>query len=881
MSFTDEYSGYSDIYLGTRSDLERIFQIFKNRAEIETGERLKTLRCDNAREYRKLARTILPEGIVVKFTTAYTPEQNGVAERLNRTLMQMVSAMQMWSGLPRSFWGDAVLTANYLKNRLPSKRIGMKTPFEMWHQKKPEIGHIRTYGCLVHVHIPSETRAKMDKVSHQGVLVGFQSSRQYKVYNSDTKAVGVHTSVKFFEDWPGGPLLSAPAEPGEWEIDTADSDYEPDQDHDNDTDNFDSTEGESIERDSTEGDNSEKEPVSIEPASKNQQDAPSNDEISENQQEIPTTDQETRENQQRLSNPRDASTDTPPSPSSRNGHAPPKRDQHLITATSSRPKRTKKPYDPKAFDKSKAPIAIVYVAQLPEPTTYQEAMTGPNRREWRGAVSEELEALWRNCTFIIVPKPKNRELVSSKWVFKIKYTSTAVIERFKARLCARGFSQKYGIDYEETFAPTLRFESLRMLIAITAQLDLEVHQMNVSNAYLEGELDVEIYMEIPEGMDVSDRENKALLVQKGLYGLKQSGRIWNQKFKKYLISIGFIPIPADSCVFINPQTGVIISVHVDDLLIFSSKISHINAVKKQLKQEYKMKDLGEVDHILGMRVRQNRQARTLTLDQTVYITNFFRKYGMENSRPVSTPIDSYEALTAAMPGEPRTDQLEYQKRIGHLMYAMVQTHFDLTFAVGKLSQFCHDPSVRHRVALDRVLRYLNGTANLGIIFSGVREKYILNPFGYADAAYADNSEDRKSTHGMALLLAGSACIWTSTKQRTTSTSTTEAEYVAQCQASKQLVWASRWLQQLGFRESGPIELRYDNQGAIALIKNPENHSRTKHIDVQYHYVREVVEDGLIQVSYVPTAEMAADILTKPLTKAVFERCRALLGMRET
>ena len=852
VSFIDEFSGYSEIYLGARSELERLFRMYKNRIEIETGKRIRTLRCDNAAEYEKLARTILPEGIVVEFTTAYTPEQNGVAEQLNRTLMQMVSAMQMWSGLPRSFWGDAVLTANYLKNRLPSKRQGMKTPYEMWCQKKPEIGHIRTYGCLVHVHIPSETRAKMDKVSHQGILVGFQSSRQYKVYNPDTKTVGVHTSVKFFEDWPGGPLLNTPAEPGEWEIDTADSDYEPDQDSDNDVDNL----------DNSTDDNSKKESANVEPASTDQHNQSPNDDFLGNQQEPPI----------------EEVIDTPPPKHSR---VPPKQNQHLITATSSRPKRTKRPYDPKAFDKSKAPIAIVYVAQLPEPATYQEAMTGPNRREWRGAVGEELEALWRKRTFTIVQKPKNRELISPKWVFKIKYTSAAVIERFKARLCARGFSQKYGIDYEETFAPTLRFESLRMLMAMTALLDLEAHQMDISNAYLEGELDVKIYMEIPEGIDVPDPENKALLLQKGLYGLKQSGRIWNRKFRRYLARIGFVPIPADTCVFINSQSGVIISVYVDDLLIFSSKISCINAVKKQLKQEYKVRDLGEVDQILGVRVQRNRQTRTLTLDQAVYIENFLSKCGMENSRSVSTPIDGYEALTAAIPGEPRTDQLEYQKRIGYLMYAMTHTRLDITFAVAKLSQFCHDPSVRHRVALDRVLRYLNWTTKLGIIFSGAEGKYIPDPLGYADAAYADSSDDRKSTHGMALLLTGSACIWTSTKQRTVSTSTTEAEYVAQCQASKQLVWASRWLQQLGFREGGPIELRCDNQGAIALVKNPENHSRTKHIDVQYHYIREVVEDGLVQISYVPTSEMAADILTKPLTKVAFERCRTLLGMGET
>ena len=286
--------------------------------------------------------------------------------------------------------------------------------------------------------------------------------------------------------------------------------------------------------------------------------------------------------------------------------------------------------------------------------------------------------------------------------------------------------------------------------------------------------------------------------------------------------------------FINYKSGVIILVYVDNLLIFSSKKSLINEVKKQLEKKYKMKDLGDIDHILGMRVQQDKMLGTVTLDQSVYIKNFFYNYGIEDCHPVTTQVDGYEFLTASTAAEPRTNQFEYQKRIGSLMYAMTSTRPDIAFAVSKLSQFSHDPCVRHRVALDRVLKYLHGTLNLGLVFSkGLGQ---VNPIGFADTAYADSFDTRKSTHGMTMLLGNSACIWTSTKQRTISTSTTEAEYIAQCQASKQLIWASWWLQQLGFKERGPVELRCNNQGAIALMKNLENHFQTKHIDVQYHYV---------------------------------------------
>lgn len=244
-------------------------------------------------------------------------------------------------------------------------------------------------------------------------------------------------------------------------------------------------------------------------------------------------------------------------------------------------------------------------------------------------------------------------------------------------------------------------------------------------------------------MNVPNAHTKALLLLKGLYGLKQSGRIWNRKFTTYLKSIGFHPIVSDSCVFRNPQTSVMIALYVDDLLIFSKKKESITEVKKLLRKEFSMKDLGPVDYILGMRVIRDREQRTLTLDQSLYINKFFSEYGMENSHPLATPVDGYDALTEACPSDERTDQLAYQQRIGSLMYAMTTTRPDIAFAVGKLSQFSHDPCVKHRVALDRVLRYLRGTSDLGLALDNrddhdpkdKRDGH--DPTGYGDAAYAN------------------------------------------------------------------------------------------------------------------------------------------------
>lgn len=493
-----------------------------------------------------------------------------------------------------------------------------------------------------------------------------------------------------------------------------------------------------------------------------------------------------------------------------------------------------------------------------------------------------MNALIANETWEIVRRPANiPNVITSKWVFKVKYTQTGHIDRYKTRLVARGFSQVQGIDFEETFSPTLRLESLRMLLALTAHFGYEVEQMDVPDAYLKGDLKETIYMEIPQGYEVpNSRPPQVLKLLRPLYGLKQSGREWNAKAKHLFKTMNFHPINSDSCVFINKtshQHPVIMALYVDDLLIFSSSPQALKQVKKQLYEELKMKDMGSASFILGIRIRRNADRTQLALDQSTYIRKFLHDYGMGDALPISTPIDGFHALIPATPDEPRTDQREYQKRVGSLMYAMVGTRPDIAYAIGKLSQYCQDPSMRHRTALDRVLRYLKGTVDLALLYDET-----ASPICYADASYGDDPTDRKSTYGHTLLIGNGAVVWASKKQRTISTSTTEAEYVAMCQAAKTIVWASKWMRELFGEEflEMPIKLLGDNQGSLDLIKNPEHHSRTKHIDVQYHYIREVVEDGLMRTEHVSTKEMIADALTKPTKPATFLMLRRKLGLTE-
>lgn len=553
--------------------------------------------------------------------------------------------------------------------------------------------------------------------------------------------------------------------------------------------------------------------------------------------------------------------------------------------------RAVKPYDRYGFDKEKGHAAmeraldkhgrkdLFQAPKVFEPKSYAEALKCSDRRKWLIAIDEELCALIANGTWEYCERPYDKNIVTSKWVFRIKYTHNNLIDRYKARLVARGFTQIFGVDYEETFAPTLRPESLRMLISFAAYFGLMIEQMDVPNAYLKGELEEEIYMEVPEGLTLPPGQMTFVLrLKKGLYGLKQSGREWNKKISKFLRSIGYLPISGDSCVFLNLVTNVIIALYVDDLLIFSKSKAAIEEVKALLNQEYeKMKDLGPAQLILGIRIK--RDGKQIILDQSTYIKNFLCEYQMDQANSVTTPLDGKEMLGPAAADELRTDQLEYQKRVGSIMYAMTSTRPDLAYAVGKLSQHAHDPTIRHRTALDRVLKYLKGTAELALIYDHNESG---NPVGFADAAYGDDTNDRKSTHGYTLLLGNGAVIWSSKKQRSVATSTMEAEYCSMCQAAKSIVWATRWMNELGFGEHMdlPIVLHGDNQGTLDLVKNPEHHSKSRHMDIQLHYLREVVNDGYVATAHVSTRNMIADIFTKPLAAPAFKELREKLGVKE-
>ena len=471
--------------------------------------------------------------------------------------------------------------------------------------------------------------------------------------------------------------------------------------------------------------------------------------------------------------------------------------------------------------------------------------------------------VWR-----LEPLPEGRKAVKSKWVFKKKADG-----RFRARLVAKGFTQIEGVDFDETFSPVARFESLQLLLALATLENWEIHQMDVKSAFLHGDLDEEIYMEQPQGFIVAGSEHLVCRLQKALYGLKQASRAWNLQFHGVLEELGFTRTYSDAGVYVCHRheggDALFVILYVDDITILGSSLDKINDLKKSLSSRYEMTDLGEIQSYLGVNITRDRASRTMDINQTDYIESVVERFGMRDSNPVYTPLPSgCEAHLVKNEDQASAAEIkQFQQIIGSLLYAQIGSRPDISFAVGRLSQYASNPTQHHFRLAKYVLAYLNTTKDLALHYAGGNSGDGLH--GYADSSWGDQ-EDRHSTSGFVFILANAAISWSSRKQKTIAQSTTEAEYMSLCEASNQAMWYRTYLKELGYEVSSPIPLHCDNKGAVDLSQNPITGRRSKHITIKHHAIREYVAKQAIELVRTPTGEMLADGLTKSLPRASFD-----------
>lgn len=850
LTFTDDFSRKTFLYfLKEKSQVFKSFMEFKMAVENETECKIKCIRSDNGMEYMaaKFNDFCKENGILHQLTCTYTPEQNGVAERANRTIVEKAKCMLFDGGLGKEFWAEACNTAAYVMNRTPRVRLQNKTPIEMWSGEKPDVSSLRIFGSKVMVHTPKEKRKKWSPKASEMIFIGYDNQKKgYRCYDSESKKVTVSRDVNFYESISSTVLMDGGRNCDENEETVV---YENVNENENDgaesddglTENIAEMSSEVIEND-------------ISPQVEHQQNesiADPNGKVVPQQDDSGTVDVSTAD---------DGNKDAPNDENGKNFST-----------------KTYPPVTARKSDKDRRKVRPFQMAHFAlfagEPQNVREALESDENRKWRAAMEEEMSSHRENMTWTLAKLPLGRKAIKAKWVFKVKSDGDDKPERFKARLVAKGYAQQAGIDFDETYSPVVRHSTIRFLIALAVEHNMRVYQMDAVTAFLQGELAEEIYMNQPE--EFHDGTDRVCRLNKAVYGLKQAGRVWNKKLDGFLTSLGFKCSRCDPCVYV--KEGMIIAVYVDDLLIFYRNTAELDATRSKLHEKFRMKDIGHAKRCLGIDINQGNGY--IELDQSKYILFLLEKFGMAQCKPCKTPSELNQQLTKAVDEcEDLVGVVPYQELVGSLLYLANGTRPDIAYSTSDVSRFNANHTEMHWVAAKRILRYLRGTVNLKL-------KYERNASPlqvYCDADWGSSIDDRKSRTGYVVIMSGGAVSWCSKKQSVVALSSTEAEYIALSSAAREILWVAQLREEIGYKYRDYVPTVFcDNQSAIRLAQCEGYRPRTKHIDIRLHHVRDLIGASQIQLKHVGTEKQVADSLTKPVTGEKTTQCASGMGLKNT
>ena len=600
ITFIDDFSRYGYIYLlHEKSQSVNALEVFVNEVERQLDRKVKIIRSDKGGEYYgrftengqcpgPFAKFLESRGICAQYTMPGTPQQNGVAERRNRTLMDMVRSMLSYSSLPSFLWVEALKTAMYLLNRVPSKAVP-KTPFELWTGRKPSLRHLHVWGCPAEVKIYNPHERKLDSRTTSGFFIGYpEKSKGYRFYcpNHSTRIVE-SGNARFIESGD----ISGSTEPRKVEIQEV------------------RKETPSVSTPST----SYKVVVpTVVQRLHNYQEQQINDQT-EDTTHNEVVKIEPTQNEPTLNEP-----------------------QEIALRRSQRPR--------------KSAISDDYVVYLQEsefdlginedPVSFSQAMKSGNSEKWLDAMKNELKSMDQNEVWDLVELPEGSKRVGCKWVFKTKRDSNGNIKKYKARLVAKGFTQRDGVDYKETFSPVSKKDSFRIIMALVAHYDLELHQMDVKTAFLNGNLEEEVYMTQPEGFSVEGKEGMVCKLKKLIYKLKQASRQWYLKFNDTITSFGFKENTVDRCIYlkISGSKFIILILYVDDILLATNDLGLLHNTKAFLSKNFEMKDMGEASYVIGIEIFRDRSQGMLGLSQKAYINKVLERFKMEKCSSSVVPI---------------------------------------------------------------------------------------------------------------------------------------------------------------------------------------------------------------------------------------------------
>ncbi|KAJ9561084.1 hypothetical protein OSB04_006244 [Centaurea solstitialis] len=864
----DHYSKFMWIFpFKLKSEVFQIFKNFMIMVERQFNTKLKHVQTDCGGEFRNLSSFFQSLGIIHRLSCPHTSEQNGIVERRHRHVVETGLTLLAHSHVPHRFWNYAFDTVVYLINRMPSRTTSSLSPFQ---------------------HLFSSS-------SRLFVLAGYSPDHHgYRCFDPQNERLYIVHHVRFNElcfpyAKPHTTSSTTPAPdpyislyPNPDPLPTQTSHPPPAADTPSQTD-----------QPSSDPIPLSPSPIPVPPP------LPSSPPLLFTYQQrrpkpIPTTDipADQPPTTAHSADPTPLETTTQPEP------IPRQRPANL------RPNpKLAKPYNASSFHSTTT-------APDTEPTSFTVANTLP---QWRDAMADEYSALLRNGTWTLVPRVPGSNIVDSKWVFKIKQDLQGAIQRYKARLLAKGFRQQPGIDYEDTFSPVVKATTIRLVLSLAVTQKRALRQLDVQNAFLHGDLKETVYLQQPQGFVDPKKPDHVCLLHKSLYGLKQAPRAWFHRLSTTLHELGFKGSKTDPFLFIYSSGGTLLYmlVYVDDIILTGNNQGAIDNVVHHLGRTFPVQDMGKLSYFLGIEIVS--QGADILLSQQKYILELLQKAGLSNAKPVSSPI-STSANLALNDSSLFDNPVKYRQVVGALQYATL-TRPDITYAVNKVCQFMHSPTENHWSTVKRILRYLKGTVSHSLLIQQ-QSSHLLHAYAdsthnslsaFSDADWAGcrgviepsraeyhqartrtqhiyssskldssstelrisssssaRSNDCRSTGGYAIYLGSNLVSWSARKQKTVSRSSTESEYKALADAVAELTWIQALLLELRATVRSPPTLWCDNLGATYLSANPVFHARTKHVEIDFHFVREKVARRQLSVQFITTDDQIADVFTKPL-----------------
>lgn len=879
------------------------------RAETQLGIVVKRIYADGGTEFinQKLRSFCSKGGKELHWSPARTQQLNGAAERTVRTFKDLERTMVQHAGAPLKLWGRAASHAAFVWNRTHISRDTGLTPYEALRGKKPSLRHIHVWGCDAYCHVPKGQRSGLEPKVEPCIYLGHNEAQNAAyVLPLSTRKVITSRDVTFRS---GSFTFMHALQRGDDAIrDTLE--LSEDELHAE-------VEDRTGESDSVPAQGGEEQPAA------------------DVQEYVVESIVGKRKRNGRLEfkvrwagcsaeedswEPESAVNDLAAMDvwearqpllrrSARNGgamNAEERRDvdgSNLDSADEAPPQvqmamcalRNLQLSDEQPEQGALMSAVAAGIAALEQhtPQTYRQAMASPDAAKWKAALDKEMRSCREQQVWTLVRRdtlPKGTNILPCKEVFKIKLDEHGAIVEHKARFTPKGFRQKHGVDFFDTFARTGQYKTLRVALSLVAKWDHELAQFDVPTAFLNAAVHEDIYMELPEGYE---QPGMVCKLQKSLYGLKQAPRNWDKLVHAFITSdMAFKATVSDpSLYYKRSRSGRLMMIyrfvddmqgshHADDTMEFEQNVA-------LLQKRFNIKQLKTATWMLGMRITRNRAARTITLDQELYISKALEKFGLQQCRIVSTPEAIGAALDTHPSLEPPGDRQRYMEMTGTLMYAAISTRPDIAHAVHYLASHMQAPTQRHMQAAERVLRYLAGTKEVGLVFGsrngptvgdsrGRRAQVQVDVCAFADADWANDRGDRRSVSGWVAKLNGDPISWSSKKQRVVALSTCEAELYAESAAIQEVLWLRGLMEELGLHTQTGSIVYGDNQSAIAVSENGVKGERTKHVDVKYHFVTETVERGEIKLRWVPTTQQQADIFTKALAAPVFLSLRKQL-----